>query len=87
MINLFGISLGIFSIIAGIIWIIKKDKLKTGYCKNWPDRAFYVWGLTGIISGILLILNSNLLRFLLIIDATIFFGQRYYYNRKSKSKK
>ena len=88
MINSVGLLLGVTSIVFGIIWIIKRDKLKNGYCKNWPDKAFYVFGLAGILSGIILILNLNLIKFLLAIDTLIFFGQSHYYNQKAlKAKK
>ena len=81
-----GIFLGIFAIICSAVWILRKDKLRKGFCKNWPDKAFYIWGITCLIFGFIVLININILNYAFLLLSIVFFGQSYYYNRKTKIK-
>ncbi len=83
-------------IFLGIHYIIGKDVLRkiarrdkwkinlSKFLKNWPDKAFNIFGVIAIIAGILIILNSEFLLYAVPIVFAVLLYQRYYYNKKAK---
>lgn len=78
------ILLGVGAIISGIFWILRKDKLKYGFCSNWSNLAFYVWGGTCIFAGIVIIVKFSLLYIIVWFFAIEFFILRFIHKKKKQ---